>query len=72
MDLDLFKDFFMADESFKTVGLIILWQMRGEMKSMKDAIKSLTEKMDQHERRQDERWSNHESRLIKVEDKLGE
>ncbi len=72
MEIIDFIKLFTSDESFKTVGLVILWQMRGEMKSMKEAIRSLTDKMAEHEKRQDERWSNHESRLIKVEDKLGE
>lgn len=79
MDLELFKDFLFADESFKTVGLIILWQMRAEMKAtkeeiklMKDAIKDVTERMASHEAKQDERWNNHETRLIKVESKMVE
>lgn len=62
-----FAKMFASDESFKAVGLVILWQMKTEMKSMKEAINTLASKMSLHEIKQDERWSNHETRLVKVE-----
>lgn len=68
MEISTLIELAMSDESFKTVGLIILWQMRGEIKQVKDAIKALTEKMAQHEQEQDQRWADHEMRLKRIEE----
>lgn len=67
MEISTLMEFALADESFKVVGLVILWQMRTEMKMIKDAVKDLTVKMADHEKQQDARWNNHEKRLSQLE-----
>lgn len=67
MEISTLMELALSDESFKTVGLVILWQMRGEIKQMKDAIAALTVKMAKHEDEQDRRWSDHEFRLREIE-----
>jgi hypothetical protein len=70
MEFQTFVDLALAEESFKTVGLIILWQMRGELKQLKVAMKDLADKLANHEIMQEQRFSNHESRLKTIETKL--
>jgi hypothetical protein len=66
MDAELLK-LVLSDESFKAVGLMILFSLKGEVKQLKVSVQSLTERLGSVEEKQTARFERLEDRVERIE-----